>query len=85
MSLTGRQKIGIGLIFISLLGALVIQVVTGDLVHMTSAAEPTVGGQPQMIVHMVTFTWRYAVPIVTCAVLGLCCLFIPPRRTTPGP
>ncbi len=84
MNLTQRQMVGIGLIIGSLIAAITIQLVTGDLFHVTTTEEPPGGGSilsTQVIIHIVTLTWRYAGSVVACAALGLGCLFIPRRLT----
>ncbi|MBA3353935.1 MAG: hypothetical protein H0U23_16205 [Blastocatellia bacterium] len=84
MNFTSRQKLGIALVLISLLGAAIIQSTTGDLVHITGDEEPPVGGPLlQTTFVMLTFTWRYAVPIVVCMALGLYYLLRPQRTAKP--
>ncbi len=88
MTLSTRQKFGMALVLISLLGAVIIQAKTGDLVHVMREAEAPIRGplfSTQTTFVTLTVAWRYAVPIAACAALGLCCLLVPPRPAKPRP
>jgi hypothetical protein len=85
MTLLPRQKLGLALFLISLLSAVIIQLATGDLVHIRSTVEPAVRGalpSEQMTIHLLAFSWGYIALIAACAALGLC-LLVPQRRMKP--
>lgn len=88
-TVSGRQKLGVALIVIALAGAVVLQITTGNLFHITSTEKtPPVGGPAisfQMEVTTIKLTWGYAGPIIACAALGFCCLLIPRRRVKSSP
>jgi hypothetical protein len=83
MSSATRQKLGIGLVAIAIIAAIVLQISTGDLVHMRSTEETTVDHSPfstTVIVSQITLIWKYALPLIACLAAGLFCLCKPVRK-----
>lgn len=85
MTLTLRQKIGIGLIVLAIVAGVVIQVETGQLIRPRTGADPDPSDEwPNWVTHYralrnITYSWRYAGPVVACGAIGYVCL-LPLRR-----
>jgi uncharacterized membrane protein YoaK (UPF0700 family) len=80
MKLSFSQKLGIALIVVSAGAAVAIQAVTGNLVHVTTEAEPPLIGKhvaSQVFFMDIVFTWRYALPLGAGAACGLLLLLVP--------
>ena len=84
MSFAIRQKLGILLVSIAIIAAVVLQITTGDLVHMQSTVEKTVDhplGSSTIVVSEITLVWKYALPLAACLATGLICLCKPAGKS----
>ena len=70
MRISKRKKIGVILILVSVVGGIIIQLVTGDLVSITRTGTGT-----RFVIGVHDLALVLAVP----ALIGLACLIIPPH------
>jgi CRISPR/Cas system CMR subunit Cmr6 (Cas7 group RAMP superfamily) len=81
MNIRTRRRLGVALLAGSILTGIILQLSTGELVMDDTKSQVSDAGinHSILIMHVVTFKARYAIPLATVAVVGVLCLFVPSR------
>jgi hypothetical protein len=83
MGIKTRRRLGIALLLISVVAAVILQLLTGKLVAYGPGPVTTSDWGPvhtTFTMEFVTFKAVYVIPLVVVGLAGLMCLLLPPRR-----
>ena len=83
MDIKTRRRLGIALVLISVVAAVILQLLTGKLVVFAPGPVTKSDWGPvhfNFIMGFVTFKAVYVIPLVVVGLAGFLCLLLPPRR-----